>query len=186
MRTTSPDPVTDAAGYQRLLISLVGDDDPEVVQRSTPAALRTLVREAGDALRRRPAEGEWSVLELVGHFADAELVAAGRYRWALAHDHPPMPGYDQDLWVDRLHHNHDNPQETLALFEALRAANLALWLRTPTQERTRVAVHAERGPENVELMFQLLAGHDRFHLEQIRRTLAAVSTVREASPPLTR
>jgi hypothetical protein len=36
-------------------------------------------------------------------------------------------------------------------------------------------VHAERGPESYELTFRLIAGHDRFHLAQARRALAAVS-----------
>ncbi len=178
----SPDPITDAARYQQLLVSLVGSDDPEIVQRSTPAALRTLVEAAGGDLRRRPADVEWSPLELVGHIADAELVCSGRYRWVLAHDRPPMPGYDQDLWVDRLHHNDDDPAETLAFFEALRTANIALWRRTSATDRTRAGMHAERGPESFELMFRLIAGHDRFHLEQMRRTLEAVARLRTTSP----
>ena len=32
-------------------------------------------------------------------------------------------------------------------------------------------MHAERGPESYELMFRMLAGHDRFHLNQMRDTL---------------
>jgi hypothetical protein len=32
-------------------------------------------------------------------------------------------------------------------------------------------MHAERGPESYDLMFRMLAGHDRFHLNQMRETL---------------
>jgi hypothetical protein len=35
-------------------------------------------------------------------------------------------------------------------------------------------MHAERGPESVDMMFRMLAGHDRFHLEQMARTLHGV------------
>ena len=38
----------------------------------------------------------------------------------------------------------------------------------------RYGVHAERGTESFELLFRMLAGHDRFHLDQARRTLEAV------------
>jgi DinB superfamily len=170
----SPDPVGEPSAYQRQLLGLLGNDDPATVQAATPAALRALVGRAGDDLNVRPAEGEWSVLELVGHLTDSELVSAGRYRWILAHDRPAIPGYDQDLWADRLRHHEARIDNLLSLFEALRAANLELWERTPPDERARLGIHAERGPESYELTFRLIAGHDRFHLAQAERTLQAV------------
>ncbi len=172
--TTSPDPVSAPAAYQALLLSLLGEDDPAGVQAATPGALRALVAEAADELRRRPEPAEWSVLECTGHVLDAEIVCSGRYRFILAQDQPPLPGYDQDRWVERLRHGEDDPADLLALFEALRWANLALWQRTPVPQRARVGMHAERGPESYELTFRLMAGHDRFHLDQARRTLAAL------------
>lgn len=171
----SPDPITEARAYQRHLLSLLGDDDPGEVQRRTDVRVRSLVNAAGPALRRRPSPQEWSVLELVGHLVDAEIVLAGRYRWAVSHDRPDLTGYDQDRWVERLHHNEDDPEELLQLFSALRAANLQLWNRSSTEERERVAMHAERGPESFAMMFRMLAGHDRFHLNQIEETLRQVA-----------
>jgi hypothetical protein len=107
---------------------------------------------------------------------DAELVVSGRYRWILAHDQPELLGYDQDLWVNRLHHPVEDPAELLATFEALRTANLGLWARTPVEERERVGIHRERGPESYGLTFTLAAGHDRFHLDQARRALERIQT----------
>jgi hypothetical protein len=171
----SPDPIDDPAGYQRHLLGLLGDDDPAEVQAATPAAWRALVEEVGPALRTPPETGEWSVLECVGHAFDAEIVYSGRYRWIVAHDEPPLFGYDQALWVDRLHHRDDEPEMLLSTFEELRAANLAFWARSTPPERDRVGMHAERGPESLDLSFRLIAGHDRFHLAQARRALATVS-----------
>ena len=167
----SPDPIAEASAYQQLLVSLLGDDDPAEVQAGTEAKLRAMILDAAQNLRRRPAAKEWSVLELVGHLTDAEIVMSGRYRWALSHDQPPLLGYDQDRWVDRLRHNDEDPEELLLLFTTLRKANIALWKRSSPQERERVAIHAERGPESYDLMFQMIAGHDRFHLNQIQATL---------------
>jgi len=170
----SPDPVAEAAAYQRHLLELLGDDDPAEVQTGTPDAWRSLLGEAGDDLRTRPQPDEWSVLECLGHAADAEIVYSGRYRWTLAHDEPQLIGYDQDLWVERLHHGQDDPAELLAVFEVLRSANVGLWARTSAEERARVGMHAERGPESFDLSFRLIAGHDRFPLDQARRALDAV------------
>lgn len=132
------------------------------------------MREAGTHVGARPEPEEWSVLECLGHALDAEMVSSSRYRWIIAHDEPPLIGYDQDLWVRRLRHGDEEPHDLLELFGALRRANISLWARTTAEERARVGVHAERGRESLELVFRLIAGHDRFHLAQGRRALDAV------------
>jgi hypothetical protein len=170
----SPDPLDEPQAYQQHLLGLLGEDDPAAAQSGTAGRLEALVRESGDDLRTPPEAGEWSVLQCVGHIVDAEIVYAGRYRWILAHDQPPLIGYDQDRWVERLGHSSAVPGELLELFAALRRANIALWERTPPDERARVGLHEERGPESFELSFRLVAGHDRFHLAQAERALQQV------------
>jgi hypothetical protein len=175
---SSPDPVSDPQGYQQHLLGLLGDDDPAQVQSATPAELRALVAEAGDDLRTAPEPGEWSVFGCLAHVTDAELVMSARYRWVIAHDDPPLLGYDQDLWVDRLHAGTgtaaESPDDLLAVFVPVREANVELWRRTPQELRSRVGIHAERGPESYDLAFKMLAGHDRFHLAQAGRALDAI------------
>jgi DinB superfamily len=168
------DPVATPSAYQQLILSYLGDDDPAEVQSATAAAFRALVDEADGVLRDRPEPGEWSVLECLGHLVDSELVTSTRYRWIVAEDQPDIVGYDQALWVDALRHGEDDPAILLALFGALRGANLELWTRLPVEDRARVGLHRERGPESYDLTFRLAAGHDRFHLAQARRALAAV------------
>ena len=173
------DPVAQGREYQELLLSLLGDQDPADVMQRTPAVLRALAAEAGSDLRTRPEAKEWSVFECIAHVIDAELVISGRLRWILAHDEPPLIGYDQDLWVDRLHQSaNESLDELMAWFEPLRAANLRLWNETPAADRQRVGIHSERGPESFELTFKLYAGHDIFHTQQARKTLDLVGAGR--------
>jgi hypothetical protein len=169
------DPISSPDAYRASLLDALGDDDPAVAQAETAHALRALVAEAGDRLRVRPAPGEWSVLECIGHICDAELVVAARVRWILAEDEPELLGYDQALWVDGLDHNEDEPALLLATFEALRRADLDLWARRTVADRGRIGRHRERGPESYDLTFRLAAGHDRIHLAQARRALDAVA-----------
>jgi hypothetical protein len=170
----SPDPIADPQGYQEHLLGLLGEDDPAEVQSGTSDSFRALVEVAAADAATNPDPTEWSALQCLAHLTDAELVVSGRYRWILAHDEPPLLGYDQDLWVDGLHRPPEPPDALLAVFEPLRAANIDLWRRTPQDRRARVGMHAERGPESFELTFRLAAGHDRFHLAQAERALAAV------------
>jgi hypothetical protein len=174
----SPDPVKQAAAYQQTLLSLLGKDDPATVQSETPAAIRTMIQQSAQDKRTRPADREWSVLELLGHIADAEIVMSGRYRWALSQDGAPVLGYDQDLWVERLRHNDKEPDELLEIFGPLRAANLKLWRRASPDDRKRSVMHSERGAESYDMMFRMIAGHDRFHLNQMRETLRQVRSGR--------
>jgi len=176
--TPAPDALAAGRAYQQQLLHLLGEDDPAEVARATASAVQSLLSDAGADLKRRPAAGEWSVLELLGHLVDAEIVMSGRYRWAISQDKPPLLGYDQDLWVARLRHNDAQPAELLAVFSALRAANLRLWRQSTAEDRARVAIHSERGPESYGLMFRMLAGHDRFHLNQMRATLRVVREAR--------
>ncbi|MEO6795410.1 MAG: DinB family protein [Candidatus Dormibacter sp.] len=174
MAQGSPDPVTQASAYHKQLLSLLGNDDPAKVQEETPAALRAMFQEAAQDKRTRPAEKEWSILELLGHITDAEIVVSGRYRWALGQDGTPVLGYDQDLWVERLRHNDKEPDELLEMFIPMRAANLKLWRRASPRDKERAVKHTERGAESYDLMFRMIAGHDRFHLNQMRETLKQV------------
>lgn len=177
----SPDPVAEPKAYQDHILSFLGDDDPAEAQAAGPEAWRSIVNEAWERGAVRPEPAEWSVLECLAHAVDAEIVSSARYRWILAHDEPRLQGYDQDLWVDALHAGrHEDAEELLGLFEPLRKANLALWARSTEEERARVGLHAERGPESYDLVFRLLAGHDRFHLAQARRALEAVSGAERA------
>ena len=172
----SPDPIAEPKAYQDHLLSLLGHDDPVEVQADALDSWRALLTEAAELGWSRPEPSEWSVIECLGHALDAEIVSSARYRWILAQDEPALVGYDQDLWVDRIHAGrNDDPAELLDLFEPLRRANVALWTRSSEEDRARAGIHAERGRESFDLLFRMLAGHDRFHLAQARRALEAVS-----------
>lgn len=167
--------------YQQQLLALVGDEDPALVQAQTPDVMRQLVADARELVRRRPAPGEFSIAELVGHLVDAELVSSTRYRWILAEEEPALPGYEQDDWVRVSGYADADPGELIEVFRVVRRANLELWRRTPTAQHSRVGHHSERGPESYDLSFRLIAGHDRLHIDQARRTLEALKAAGESA-----
>jgi hypothetical protein len=171
----APDPIGDPRAYQEHLLAWLGDDDPAEVQAGGVEVWRSLIAEAGSAAFGRPGPHEWSAVGCLAHALDAEIVMSARYRWILAHDEPPLVGYDQDLWYDRLHAGEEEePSRLLAVLSALRDANVALWRRSSEPDRARVGIHAERGPESYDLSFRMIAGHDRLHQAQARRAIDAV------------
>jgi DinB superfamily len=171
MNRMTPDAANE---YRRSVLDALGEDDPVQVQETEMENWRRLIDQAGAHLRTRPEPGEWSVLECLAHLADAELVTSARYRWVLSEAEPTLLGYDQNAWASALNYSDADPASLLDLFGTLRRANVALWRRTAATERTRVGLHAERGPESYELLFRMQAGHGRVHRAQAERALAAV------------
>jgi hypothetical protein len=168
------DPISEADHYRNHLLDLAGKGDPSDRMSAMPAEVREIVESAGDGLRTRPAEREWSVLELLGHLVDAEIVVGVRLRRTLADQEPKLTGYDQDDWVSSQGYNDADPEALLGLLEALRPLNVQLFRTAGSEARARVAIHAERGPESFETTYRMLAGHDRFHVDQMRATLEQV------------
>jgi hypothetical protein len=67
--------------------------------------LRALVADVDEArLRRRPAPGEWAIIEVVGHLADTEERALGRVRRMLADQDPQLEPFDQEALAEERHY----------------------------------------------------------------------------------
>jgi uncharacterized damage-inducible protein DinB len=164
-----------AAAYTAAILDLLGPRNPiEVLEQTAPALREFLDGLTPEQIARPEAEGKWSVRQVLQHLADSDLVWGYRVRMVLAHDRPPLTGYDQDLWAERLRYHEADANQALRDFEVLRRANLRLLARASAQDLRRVGVHAERGEESVEHMIRLYAGHDLLHLRQLDRIRRAV------------
>ena len=165
----------DAAAYVAAVLGLVGDRDPLDILRATPEALRRVIDGVTiQELRQPERPGKWSIVQVLQHLADAEVVWAWRMRLILAQDRPVLTGYDQDRWADRLGYVDAEPAQALEEFTVVRRGNLRLLDRATPEDLRRVGVHAERGEESVEHLRRLFAGHDLLHLRQVDRIRAAV------------
>jgi len=179
----SIDPPQERARYAGAILDLLGDSEPLTVLRKTPAALTQAFHGLTHAQLRTPeGPGKWSIVHVLQHLADSDLVWGWRVRLILAHDRPVITGYDQDLWAERLHYADADPDEAKTTFDVLRRANVKLIDRATPAELQRSGVHSERGEESIEYLLRLYAGHDLLHLRQIDRIRAAVAT--EATPKL--
>jgi hypothetical protein len=163
-----------ASGYVRALLDLLGSREPLEVLAELPEWLTVRLRGVSEPILRRPeAPGKWSVIEVIQHLADSDLVAAFRTRMVLTADHPELQPYDQDRWAGELHYRESPLGLALDQLRALRAANLHLWKRLKPEQLDRIGRHVERGPENVGHILRLMAGHDLVHRRQIERILLA-------------
>jgi uncharacterized damage-inducible protein DinB len=160
-----------AQQYVSAVLALLGDTPPLRVLETTAGLLRKVrATLSASELVQPEADGKWSVRHVLQHLADSEMVWGVRLRMTLAQERPPLAGYDQDAWAERL--VYADADAALALFETLRRANLVLLELATAADLQRVAVHAERGEQTLEQMVRLCAGHDLLHLNQIERITA--------------
>jgi DinB family protein len=165
----------ETAAYVAGLLQLLGDDDPVTILRQTPVTLeRFLDTVPAEIVSRPEAPGKWSIRDVVQHLADSDLVGGFRLRMVLAHDRPPLTGYDQDLWASRLRYRDVDVRDAFDQFAALRRANVRIWERLSPADLARVGVHSERGEESLEHIRRLYAGHDLLHLRQLERIRASL------------
>ncbi len=163
-------------------VQALGGLDPIESMHKVPKRLKKLLKDVSEKrLAARPLPGKWSIKEVVAHLADHEIVLGTRFRFVAALDRPPITGYDQDLFVERLGVDKTTTEDLLKDFTAVRKANVRLLQRLPLEARTRVGVHSERGEESLEDMIVMYAGHDLIHLAQIERMLeeAAAASKRQ-------
>ena len=115
-----------------------------------------------------PAPGKWSARQIVAHLADAELVAAHRFRQVIAEDHPTLVAYDQDAWSANLDYARRKPKQSLETFRRLRAENYDLLKGLPEAAFERTGNHTESGSMTLLGLLEGYAGHAEAHARQLQ------------------
>lgn len=140
------------------------------IQAATYSKLRRLTKGLKPPqLAFRPAEGTWSIKEIVTHLADVEMVYGFRYRKILAEETPELSPFDQNLWAGNLNYHQRDLNSVLEMFRAVRQNNLDLMKVKSTKDWQRVGSHPEYGRLTFAQIAIHLTAHDLNHLEQIRR-----------------
>jgi uncharacterized damage-inducible protein DinB len=124
-----------------------------------------------DELHQHSRPGKWSVVEIVIHMTDSELVGATRMRMSLAQPGAPFVGYNQDTWAEALDYQSYTSEEmntVLDLFKRLRQTTYRLLAQTPAEAwRQRGGIHPEYGAITLRNLLELYADHGERHIGQI-------------------
>ena len=156
------------APYYEKYTSLVPEGDVvETLSRQldeTLALLNTIGAEQADS---RYAPGKWSVKELVGHIIDAERIFAYRALRIARGDATPLPGFEQDGYIETGNFGARTLADLAAEFalvrrstiELLRHLDEAAWLRRGTASDAEVSVRA---------IAHVIAGHEAHHVKILR------------------
>ena len=121
-----------------------------------------------ETLRYKPAPDKWSILEILGHLADVEIMYGHRIRQMLADEKPVIAPIDQNAWAANLGYMETPAPEMIALFGVNRHHNLRILRRLKAQDLNKSAYHPEL-KRDVQLseMVEKLDSHTQNHLRQI-------------------
>jgi uncharacterized damage-inducible protein DinB len=146
----------------------LGGRDAAKVIAETPVRLGMILDGLSAAeIETRPAEGKWSVREIVAHLADCEVVWAWRLRQALAEGHAVLQPFDQDAWA-RVYDAYSFDAAWVC-FKAVRAWNVALVGALTEGDKAKRYTHPERGEERVWTIVEVMGGHDLHHLAGLEK-----------------
>ena len=122
----------------------------------------------------RPAEGAWSVHEILIHLADSEANAFLRCRLLAAQPGEPVMAYDQDIWANTLNYHEEDPEEALAVLESVRRSSASLLRKLPDSAFAQTVTHAEFDrPYTFDDWLQVYSQHIPDHIEQMQANLTA-------------
>lgn len=133
-----------------------------------PILLPVVLADVDDEnMRVRPAAGEWSTVEVIGHLVDVEERALMRITLIQQQDNPELTGYDPDALVAERGYQDQPLQPLVDRLLTLREERLAL-LRTLSPEQwVRTGFVPGRGDTPLTAVTVHLCWHDTTHLAQI-------------------
>ncbi|MGH9513185.1 MAG: DinB family protein [Terriglobales bacterium] len=121
-------------------------------------------------LRYKPAPDKWSILEILGHLADVEIVFGHRIRQILAENQPAIAPMDQNAWARNLGYMETPAAEMVALFGVNRHHNLRILRRIRPQDLAKSAYHPEQKRDVLlSEIVERLDKHTGNHLRQIEK-----------------
>lgn len=135
-----------------------------------PGELRSAIGDLPESHVRTPAEpGRWSVLQVICHISDFELVYADRIKRILAEDRPTMFGGDPDQFAAKLAYDQRDLQEELDVITSVRRQVTRLLRTLDSVAFERVGIHSDDGPLTLAVLVKRIAGHIPHHAEFIRQ-----------------
>jgi hypothetical protein len=154
--------------YYSLYIDRVPDGDiVDMLEKQTPEMLSFLKAIPESRVDYRYAPGKWSIRQIVGHLGDGERVFQYRaFRFSRA-DETPVPGFEENLYVDNAPFEHVAYSDLIDELENLRNATLHMFKGMNAEMMSRRGVANEHGI-SVRAIAWIMVGHVSHHMQVLR------------------
>jgi uncharacterized damage-inducible protein DinB len=113
------------------------------------------------------ADGKWTIKQLLSHMIDAERIFAYRVLCILRSDQTPLPGFDENTYVNNTDLNNRTLADLAAEFKVVREANLHLY-NSITDKQSMFTGTASDSRVSVRALLYIIAGHELHHLNILK------------------
>src|SRR5262245_9398658 len=142
-------------------VERVPESDVLSVLASQPEELRQIAASLSREREKHAyAPGKWTVRQIVGHLGDGERVLGYRALCFSRGDPTPLPGFDENTYVERSRSNDVPLRDLVEEFASLRAANLRMF-QALDEEAWRESGEANGTRISVRALAFAMAGHVR-------------------------
>ena len=154
--------------YYSLYIDRVPDGDViATLEKQIPETIEFLRSIPEDRADYQYAPGKWTPRQIVGHLSDGERVFQYRaWRFSRA-DTTPVPGFDENHYVDHAPFQNVSMSDLIDEFEQMRKASVHMFRNMDEDSMSR------RGSANgaeitVRALAWIMAGHETHHMQVLR------------------
>jgi hypothetical protein len=159
---------TEFAEYYGKYVERVPDGDIVAILRAQMAETSALLdRVSSDRVAYRYAPDKWTLHEVIGHVVDMEWVFTSRALCFARGLAEPMPGVEQNDFVEIAQFDRQSWPNLLAQWRGLREANTLLFESFDDADWTRTGI-ASGFTVSVRALAYIIAGHERHHMSIVR------------------
>jgi DinB superfamily len=142
------------------------------VHQETLKHLTSLVTQE-EARTFRESKEAWTILEVMCHLKDFEVIFIERVEVMLKKITPTFAAFDQNEAVIAHKYSEQTLSEVVQAFSLYRERTLSLFKNLEPQQWQRMGLHPKRGRTSMTDMPENLIFHDSKHIRQVSRILAA-------------
>lgn len=111
--------------------------------------------------------GKWTLKQVLIHIIDTERIFAFRALWGIRGDRAPLPGFNQDFWMEEAKVEERSIRDLLKEWKSVRENTLALAAQC-TEEQSTFLLTASNWKVSVRALFFITLGHQLHHMKVIQ------------------
>ena len=115
-----------------------------------------------DKFDYRYADGKWTIKEIIQHLIDCERVLSYRALRISRNDKTPLPGFDENSFVENTNSNQRSLQGLLTEMAVVRQATLSLFSSFSVEQLERIGM-ASNHQISVRAIGFIIIGHQEHH-----------------------
>lgn len=115
-----------------------------------------------DKFDYRYAEGKWTIKDIIQHIIDTERIFSYRALRISRNDKTPLPGFEENDYVDNTDANGRSIQDLLTEFSAVRQSTLLLYKSLSDEQLKRIGT-ASNTEISVRALGFVTIGHQKHH-----------------------